>query len=186
MAIVSASLPLGIVAQRRPGVTRWAKWAWRITSVIPGAAAADWKLLRRDGDICEYHVATLPLELWSSDTGAYLSGLSARAPGVVVVMQADERPDAPMPWEPLLVTASPYDGQDYMDSGEGLIEQVPMPEGLVAWVRDFCDQHHVEEAFVKRRRDRARVDLVEDGKGDPRIRQASDVFRAPRRKEVLQ
>lgn len=186
MAMAGACLPIGIVAKRTPGVTRWAKWSWKITSVLPGAAPAEWKLLRQEGESSEFHVATLPLELWESDTEAYLAALSSRVPGVVVVMQEDDSVDARMPWKPLLVTASPYDGQDYMDSGDGLIEQVPMPDGLIAWIREFCEAHHVEEAFVKRRRDKRRVDLVEDGKGDPRIRQSADVYRAPRRREVLQ
>lgn len=186
MTMASARIPVGIVARRTPGVTRWAKWSWKVTSILPGAGPADWKILRDDNGITEYHVATLPMDLWASDTDAYLNALSARVPGVVVVMQEDTRDDAPMPWVPLTVTASPYDGQDYMDSGDGLIEQVPMPDGLIAWVQEFCDAHHVDEAFVKRRRDKKHVDLVEDGKGDPRIRQASDVYRAPRRKEVVQ
>lgn len=186
MAQAGAILPIGIVARRSPGVTRWAKWSWKITSVIPGAGAADWNVMRQDGDVTEYHVATLPLELWASDTEAYLNALSARVPGIVVVMSENDDPDARMPWKPALVTASPYDGQDYMDSGEGLIEQVPMPAGLIAFIQAFCDEHHVEETFVKRKRDKKRVDLVEDGKGDARIRQVSDVFRAPRRKEALQ
>ena len=36
----------------------------------------------------------------------------------------------------------------------------------------------------ERKRDRKRVDLSEDGKGDARIRQTSDVFRAPRKRVV--
>ena len=47
------------------------------------------------------------------------------------------------------------------------------------------EKHYEEEAFVKRRRNKARVDQSQDGIGDPRIRQVSDVYRAPRRKEVL-
>jgi hypothetical protein len=37
----------------------------------------------------------------------------------------------------------------------------------------------VEEPFVKRKRKRYLEDKVEDGKGDPRIAQVSDVYRAP-------
>ncbi len=55
-----------------------------------------------------------------------------------------------------------------------------MPDGLTAFVAAFVSAHHVtDETFVKRRRDKARVDLVEDGIGDRRIRQAADVYRAP-------
>ena len=85
------------------------------------------------------------------------------------------------PLDLVLVTASPFEGQDYADNGTDLVEKVPMPAGLIAWIRDFALEHHVDEDFIKRRRDRKRTDLVEDGKGDARIRQTSDVFRAPRR-----
>jgi hypothetical protein len=54
-----------------------------------------------------------------------------------------------------------------------------MPSGLIAWVRDFVEEFHQEEVFVKRRRDKKRLDLVEDGIGDPRISQVSDVYRSP-------
>jgi len=57
-----------------------------------------------------------------------------------------------------------------------------MPPGLIAWVRDFVDQSHVEEKFIKRRRDRKRIDVIEDGIGDARIRQDADVYRAPRKR----
>lgn len=178
MALVRASMPLGIVVRRTPGVTRWARYAWKVVAVLPGAGPADWRVLRQDGETVEYHAATLTLDLWSTDTEAYQVALAAKTPGVVIVLRDSGRDD--LPWEPVIATASPYEGQDYMDSGDGLIEQVPMPLGLIAWVRDFVAAHHVEQTFIKRKRDRKRVDLVEDGKGDPRVRQMADVFRAPR------
>lgn len=180
MALVRASLPLGIVVRKTPGVTRWAAWAWKVVAVLPGAGPAHWRELRREGEAVEYHAATLTLDLWSSDTEAYQVALSAKTPGVVVVLRESTAPGAEMPWEPALVTASSYEGQDYMDSGDGLIELVPMPLSLIAWVMEFVREHHVDEPFIKRKRDRKRVDLVEDGKGDARVRQLSDVFRAPR------
>ncbi|PWE32684.1 DUF3305 domain-containing protein [Maritimibacter sp. 55A14] len=175
-------MPLGIVIRKSPGVTRWAKWVWKAVAVLPGAAPANWLEMRREGEVVEYHAATLPLELWSSDTEAYLAGLSARIPTVAVVMR--ETTGGPEPIEPLLVTASPYEAQDYLDSGEEQVELVPIPHGLVAWIRDFVQAHHEDEIFVKRQRDRARVDRVEDGKGDVRIPQMSDVYRAPHKRRV--
>ena len=171
-------MPLGIVIRKSPGVTRWARWVWKPVGLLPGAPDADWRELRRDGDSIDYHAATLPLELWRADAEAYKAGLSARVPTVAVVMREAER--GPAPVTPELVTASPYEAQDYMDSGEEIVELVPMPAGLIAWVRDFTEAHYEAEVFRKRRRDRTRIDLVEDGKGDPRIAQLSDVYRAPR------
>ena len=148
-----------------------------VVAVLPGAGPADGRVLRREGDLLEVHAATPTMALWRTDTEAYRTGLSARPPRVYVACRPGaalgDRP------RPFAVTASPYEAQDLADSGEEVVEPVPMPPGLVALVREFCDAHHVEEPFLKRRRDRARVDGAEDGVGDPRIRQAADVYRSP-------
>ena len=54
-----------------------------------------------------------------------------------------------------------------------------MPEALIGTIREFCEAHFEDVPFVKRKRDKKRVDLVEDGIGDARIRQVSDVYRSP-------
>lgn len=180
VGIQSISMPLGVIVLRRPGVTRWAKWTWRAIAVLPGAHDENWKVLRAENEITEYHAATLPLELFSSDTESYLHGLSSRTPSIYVIMRHRDGSEPPL--EVVLVTASPYEAQDFADSGEEIVEKVPMTEGLVAWVRDFIECHHEDEEFVKRRRDKKRVDLVEDGIGDRRIAQMADVYRAPSRR----
>lgn len=139
--------------------------------------------MRRDGDAVEFHAATCPLVLHRTDAEAYLQGLSDTPPAIYVVMRESET-DAPL--DIVLVTASPYEAQDYADTGEELVEKVPMPDGLVAWIRDFAQAHHEDEVFIKRKRDKKRIDAKEDGIGDARIRQVADVYRAPAsRKEVV-
>lgn len=172
----SISMPLGVVIRRVPGATRWVQHIWKAVAVLPGAGDANWKELRRDGDAVEFHAATVPLELFRTDTEAYLHGLSAKTPAIYVVMR-DGGPDRPL--GVTLVTASPYEAQDYADTGEELVEKVPMTEGLIAWIRDFVELHHEDETFIKRRRDKQRVDAKQDGIGDARIRQTADVYRAP-------
>ena len=172
----SISMPLGIVIRRAPGVTRWKRHVWKASSVLPGAGPAVWKELRREGETLEFHAATVPLELFRTDTESYLHGLSAKVPAIYVVMRESA---GDHPFDVVLATASPYEAQDYADTGEELVEKVPMPEGLIAWIRDFIERHHEDEVFIKRRRNKTRVDLKEDGIGDARIRQASDVYRAP-------
>jgi hypothetical protein len=174
-------VPLGVVVRRTPGVTRWAAWSWKAVAVLPGAGAADWRELRREGCAVEYHAATLTLDLHHTQTEAYLDALRARVPSIYVVMRPLAAPEGAMPLEVTLVTASPFEAQDYCDTGEEIVERVPMPEGLIALIRDFIAAHHVEEEFRKRRRDRVRVDVTEDGIGDARIPQAADVYRAPAR-----
>ncbi|MCF6444233.1 DUF3305 domain-containing protein [Nereida sp. MMG025] len=171
-------MPIGVVVRRLPGVTRWAKHSWKAVAVLPGASDAHWQELRRDGDAVEYHAATLSLDLHGAETEAYLHGLSAKDPSIYVIMREGESAD---PLDVVLVTASPYEAQDYTDSGEELVEKVPMTEGLLAWVQRFVTAHHHEEAFVKRKRDKKRIDITQDGKGDPRIASAADIFASPAR-----
>ncbi len=171
------SMPIGVVVKRQPGVTRWAKHSWKATSILPGAPDADWRELRRSGDVVEFHAGTVTLELFGAETEAYVHGLGAQVPCVYAIMRPV--PDAARPFELLLVTASPYEAQDYCDTGEELVEKVAMTPGLEAWVRDFVERFHEDEEFVKRRRHRDRTDKVEDGIGDPRIGGAGDVYASP-------
>src|SRR5690606_37107164 len=82
-----ASLPLGVVVRRQPGVTRWAKWAWRAVAVLPGAGPADWKEMRRDGEAVEYHAGTVMLEVHRSLTAGYKVALSNDPPVVYVILR---------------------------------------------------------------------------------------------------
>ncbi|WP_093031255.1 DUF3305 domain-containing protein [Roseovarius azorensis] len=174
------TIPLGVVIRKTPGMTRWAAWSWRAVAVLPGAGPAEWRELRRDGEAIEYHAATVTLELHHTQTEAYLEGISARVPSVYVVMRATSGgADGAPPYKVVLATASPFEAQHYTDSGEEIVDKVPMPEGLVAWVRDFIEAHHEEEVFRKRRRDSVTEEVVQNGIGDPRIPQTSDVYRAP-------
>jgi hypothetical protein len=179
------SIPVGVVVRRTPGVTRWVKWAWKALDILPGAGPADWKILRKDGEITEYHAATRPLTLYVSDTEAYVHELGSREPSVYIIMRPDlSKGDLPM--DVVLITASPYEAQDYEDSGEEVVEKVAMPEDMRNWVVDFVRRHHREEAFIKRRRDTVRIDQLDTGIGDARIAQTTDVYRAPDKKVVLQ
>lgn len=171
-----ATLAVGVVVRRQPGVTRWAKWAWRITGVLPGAPQAEWRVLREEGDVTEYHAGTALLTLHRTDTEGYRIALADKPPKVWAVMRPA---DGAWPWRLHLVTASAIEAQRHMNSDEELIEAVEMPPGLAAWVEDFVRRHHVEEPFRKRKRVPHELETGPEGKGDARVRQDADVFRAP-------
>lgn len=170
-------MPVGVVLRRAPGVTRWVKWNWTVSGVLPAAAPAAWQLLRREGEVTEYHAATLPLELHRAEAEAYMQALTTTPPSLYVIMREISEGDFPL--EVTLITASPFEAQDYADSGEELVERVAMPAGLVAWLREFTLAHFHEEEFKKRRRDKKDIGASEDGIGDPRISQLTDVYRSP-------
>jgi Protein of unknown function (DUF3305) len=174
----SVRMPLGVVIERREIDHRWQKWRWTPLAVIPGAPPVDkWQELMRGDRFVRWHAATLPLELHRTETEAYRVNLSGRSPAIYVVLRKVEPSARTAGYDigPFALTASPYDAEGYM-GGDDLVEAVPMPEGLMAWVQAFVDRHHVDQPFVKRKRERANL---EDGGTEgqagafvgPRVRQ---------------
>lgn len=148
----SRTIPVGLVLERRKIDNPWQDHRWNAVSVIVGAPdVQEWTLLDKSDGGERYHAATLPLTLYRKETESYKVNLSGN-PSVYVVLRTDDDPDSPYEVYPFLATASAYEAQDYLDSGEETVESVPMPEGLIAWVQDFCDTHHEDEVFIKRKR----------------------------------
>jgi hypothetical protein len=172
-------LQVGAVVRRSPGVTRWARDIWKPVALIPGAPEASWKELVREGEVVDYHAGTVAMELFRADVEGYLVSLNMIVPSVWVILDKDQSNRSPSGWVVSTITASAHEALDALDSGESIVEAVPIPESLAAWIKEFIDMHYIEEPFKKRRRDEIRVDGIEDAKGDPRIRQQSDVYRAP-------
>ncbi|MEL7149328.1 MAG: DUF3305 domain-containing protein [Pseudomonadota bacterium] len=173
------SIPMGVVLRRRPGVTRWAKWAWSAEAVLPHAGPGGFRVLREDGEVTDFHAATVPMDLHHTECEGYRTSLMMRPPSVFVILDKDENADNEHGVAVHTVTASSDLALDWQDSAEMIVEPVPMPEMLIGIVRDFCEAHFDDTPFVKRKRDKKHVDLVEDGIGDARIKQVADVYRSP-------
>lgn len=173
------NIPLGVILRRKPGVTRWAKWAWEAVAVVPNAGPGGFRVLREDGDTTDYHAATVLLDLHHTEVESYRISLMMTPPSVFVVMLKGDDAGNDHGIDVHLVTASADRAQQYQDSDEMIVAPVPMPDALLATVKEFCDAHYRESTFMKRKRDKKRVDRVEDGIGDPRIRQTADVYRSP-------
>ncbi len=169
------SMPLGVVVERRAIDNPWQDWSWRPVAVIPGAGEVEaWTELDRDENSVRYHAATLPVVIHRKETEAYRQNLSNNPPVVYVVLEPDTHPDAVHEYKPASVTVSPYEAQDSLDSGEEIVEGVTMPDGMIAWVQAFIDEHHVDEPFKKRKRRRYATHDVEFGKPPPVAKKRGD------------
>jgi hypothetical protein len=174
------AMPVGIIVQKRRINHPWQEWTWEPVGVLPWAEeGVRWRLLTEEPDRIRYHAATMTVHLYRSDTEAYVANLDTGAPAIYVGISEGDPAAGEWEFEPSFVSLSPYEAQDRTDSAEELIERLEVPPAMLEWLEAFVAKHHEEEAFVKRRRDRIDVEQVEDGKGDPRIRQTSDVYRAP-------
>lgn len=152
------TLPLGVVLERRRLDNPWQDFDWQPVAVIPGARPLDprgeWIALTQGEGWARYHAGTLPLELFRKETEGYKVNLSQDPPRLFLVLRGGEDVDCAHDLVPFLVTACPYEAQDYLDSGEETVEAVLMPEGVVAFVQAYIDRHHVDEPFRKRKRKR--------------------------------
>ncbi len=163
----TVSIPLGIVVARQELEHPWQDYTWRPAGVIVGAPNLPaWKEVDSGPGWTHYYAATVPLELHRRETEAYRVNLNNLKPAVYVVLREGEGSETDRPVEVHLATVSAYEAQDYLDSGEDIVEPVTMPETLVAWIEKFIETHHAEEKFYKRKRDKVRVEDHKFGK-DP-------------------
>ncbi|MCC2665063.1 MAG: uncharacterized protein K0S35_2985 [Geminicoccaceae bacterium] len=99
----------------------------------------EWRELLRGETWTHYHAANLPLELHHVETEAYLLNLAQEPPRIYVVLRPATEPAA-QAYRPLLITASPVEAESYLASGDEIVEGVPMPAAVIAWLRDFVDR----------------------------------------------
>lgn len=149
----SIAVPVGVVIAREKIDHPWQEYIWRPIGVLLNPPEfSGWRELRRDERCIHYHAATLPLELHRKETAAYNVNLETGEPAVYVITRDDPTANPETPLKVHSVTASPYDAQAYNESETDSITQVPMPGPLVDLLREFVAAHHVEEPFVKRKR----------------------------------
>ncbi len=151
-------VPLGVVVERRDVDNRWIEYSWVAAAVIPGAAAADpqgpWTPLSRGAGWEQFHAGTLPLNLFPKETEGYRVNLAQQPPRLFIVLRTGADMESDHEVVPFLVTACPFEAQDYLDSGEEIVEAVTMPPGVAAVIEAFVAKHHEEEVFHKRKRRR--------------------------------
>lgn len=164
------TIDIGVIVEKTKIDHPWQEWRWVPAGVFTNPPAGikpqdtGWIELVKTADGMRYHAGTLPLTLHRKETEAYLANLVTDRPKVFVVMRDEDDVEADFPLYACLVTVSAYEAQDYMDSGEELVEAVDMPDDLRAFVDHFTGHHHVNEEFKKRRRDRINVEDEKFGK----------------------
>jgi hypothetical protein len=147
-----ARIPVGVVIECRKATSPWIDVVWRPIAVLEGAPETEpWTVLSADANVTLYYVGAASIDLYRFETGYYRDNLTSNAPSVWVVL----RPTSAEPaYELIAVTANPDEGEAYTQPGTDLVEAVPMPASLQQVIAAFVAEHHVEERFYKRKRDR--------------------------------
>lgn len=158
MSTPHLSIPVGIIVERSKGTTPWAEFYWRAVGVLPGQPdTPPWSILSDDGERVTFYAGTADVALHHTETGFYRDNLNSGAPALWVALRAA---DSEPPFTVAAVTADPAEGESFTEAGTDLVEQVPMPPPIQQVVAAFVAEHHVEQTFYKRKRDRANPEAM--------------------------
>jgi hypothetical protein len=153
-----ATIPVGVLVERSKSMNQWSEYYWRAVGVLAGQPETPaWTKLSDDGERVTFYAGTAAIELYRTETTYYRSNLESGAPALWVALRAA---DGDPPFIVAAVTADPAEGESLTETATDLIEQVPMPESIQQEVAAFVAQHHVEQPFVKRKRDRADPEIL--------------------------
>ena len=146
-------IPVGVVVERRKAASAWVDFLWRPVAVLAGLPdAAPWTPLAADGEAATFYAGPAEIELYRTETDNYRRNLASGAPSVWVALQPT---GGEPPYEIAAVTADPAEGEGLTEPGQGIIEAVAMPDRVRDAIASFVADHHVEQIFEKRTRDRA-------------------------------
>jgi hypothetical protein len=155
---------IGIIVEKRESDNPWLDHEWVTSGVtLDVAERDDWTLLYQVTGVKRYLSPPVTLELFSQETEAYLYNLQSPSPSLFAVLREDEESVAEVPFDVHLVTASPYEAQDYLDSSEEHVDRINMDDAMRSWVKRFVDEHHQDEEFKKRKRDKVKGDEYKFG-----------------------
>jgi hypothetical protein len=120
---------------------------------LPGQPdAAPWTVLASDTEAAIFYAGATDIGLYRTETSRYRDNLTSGAPSLWVVLRPT---GAEPPYRLLAVTADPSEGESFTQAGDDLVGPVPMPVPVREIVEAFVAEHHVEQVFHKRKRDRA-------------------------------
>jgi hypothetical protein len=152
-----ARIAVGVVVERRKAQSAWIDFTWKPVTVLVGMPeAAPWTMLAGEGEAATFYAGPAEIALYRTDTASYRDNLAAGGRLWVALRPTGVEP----PYDILVVTADPAEGEALTEAGSDLVDVVPMPEPVRATVEAFVAEHHVERPFVKRKRDRADPDAL--------------------------
>jgi hypothetical protein len=141
-----AKIAVGIVVERRKAQSPWIDFTWKPVAALP------WTTLAEDGETTTFYAGAAEIALYRTETANYRNNLGSGAPMLWVALRPS---GVDPPYEVFAVTADPSEGEAWTETGTDLVDVVTMPEVVRETIDAFVAEHHVEQPFHKRERDRA-------------------------------
>jgi len=157
-AIPLATISVGVLVERSKSASPWTDFHWRPVGILTGVPdASPWTRLSDDGERATFYAGATEIELYRTETANYRDNLQSGEPSLWIVLRPVERDP---PYELAVVTADPAEGEAMTEAGANLVEAVAMPKPMQETIAAFIAEHHVEQEFVKRKRDRANPEAL--------------------------
>jgi len=109
-------------------------------------------VLATDDDATTFYAGAVDLALYRTETGHYRANLASGAPSLWVALRPT---GSEPPFRVVAITADPAEGESFTQAGDDLVGAVPIPAAVRDVLEAFVIEHHVEQPFFKRQRDRA-------------------------------
>ncbi len=144
---------IGVVVERHAIDSPWATHRWHPGAVLLDVPdTAPWTLLSEEGSVARYYAGPATITLVPSESESYLYNLEGRAPQIWVVLRPRE-PDADgLDVELDSVTAAAGEAEVLAGGSELVVESVPMPGEIAAWLAGFVRAHPAAAKTFKRKR----------------------------------
>ena len=153
MSAPAQHIAVAVVVERRPATSPWAQFVWRPVAILTGVPQATaWTQVGHDGDAATFYAGQVEIALYRSEADNYRRNLGSGAPAIWVMLQATH---GEPPYDICGVTADPAEAEGWTESGQAIVEPVPMPQALREKIAAFAARFPPQPAFVKRQRDRA-------------------------------
>ncbi|MGB8575693.1 MAG: DUF3305 domain-containing protein [Pseudolabrys sp.] len=153
-----ATISVGVLVERSKSASQWADFHWRPAGVLTGVPDAPaWTKLSDNGERAMFYAGAAQIELYRTETANYRDNLRLETPLVWIILRPLE---GDPPYELASVTADPAEGEAMTETGTNLVEAVVMPKPMQETIAAFIAEHHVEQVFVKRKRDRANPEAL--------------------------
>jgi hypothetical protein len=152
-ATALARIPVGVVIERRKADSPWQDFLYRPVAVLAGVpVATPWTVISSDAAVTTLYAGQAMIELHRTETANYRDNLASGIPLVWVVLRPTSGETA---FDLFMVTVDPAEGEALTGAGNDLVEAVSMPVPISEIVGSFISEHHVEQPFFKRVRDRS-------------------------------
>lgn len=139
---------IGVVVERRQVMSRWADHVWMPFAVLPAVPSTPPGTALPGDRAALYYAGGREIALYAGATAHYRDNLTSERPSVWVALSASCNG-----YDNVRATVDPYEGEALASEPGTIVEALAMPEEIQAALWDFVSEFHIEQLFVKRKRD---------------------------------